>query len=310
MGRLHAEKVARLRDEGAGVLLHGVADLDLSLARDLASALGAEAATDFHSLLERTDAAIVAVPTVDHFKVVSEALRAGCDVLVEKPIAASLNEARELMDLAAAGRRMLQVGHLEWFNSAMVGIRGRIRRPRFVEARRVGSFPDRAIDIDVVRDLMIHDLDILQQLLGEEPDRIEAFGLSVLSDSIDFASARLRYPSGCLASLTASRLSQSATRRISFFEREASYSVDFLAPSVRIVQRVRGVSGSVPRFRIEDLELDQGDALLAQLRSFLNMVRDRKPPARIGVGTGDEALGALRTALRVLEAMPAAEEIG
>ncbi len=309
MGRRHAEKVVQLLGRGVGVSLQGVADLELGRARRVTAELGGHATTDFHALLGQIDAAIVAVPTVDHFKVVSDLLRAGCDVLVEKPIAATMKEARELVDLASAGNRILQVGHLEWFNSALQKVRGRIRRPRFIEAQRMGPFPDRAIDIDVVRDLMVHDLDILQQLLGEEPNQVEAVGFPVLTGSIDFANARLRYPSGCVANLTASRVSTTAAREIRFFEGDGHISVDLLTSSVRIVERERRPGGLGPRVRVEDLAIDRGDALLAQLEAFIGVVHSRTPPASVGAGGGDEALGALRTALRVLAAMDAIDPL-
>jgi predicted dehydrogenase len=242
----------------------------------------------------------VAVPTVEHFEVVSRLLEAGLDVLVEKPIAASLTEAERLLAMAQAGGRVLQVGHLEWFNSAMQVIRDYIRRPLFVEAHRMGPFPARATDVDIVRDLMIHDLDILQQVLGEEPERIEAVGISVLTANVDIANARITYPGGCIANLTASRVSATPMRKLRFFQRDGYFSIDFLAQSAVVLRRELDASDRVPQIRTEKLEVDRGDALLVQLRSFLQAVRSREKPAV----DGDAGVGALRTALRVLEAMP------
>src|SRR5690606_12496783 len=179
MGRLHAAKAARALP-GAATLI-GVADRHLERAEALARQLGGgvRAAAEPRALAGAADAAIVAVPTVAHAAVADALLDAGLDLLVEKPIAATLAEAEALVARARAAGRVLQVGHLEWHNPALVAVRGRIRRPRFVEAHRLGPFPGRATDVDVVRDLMIHDLDVVQRLLGEEPASLEAIGAPV-----------------------------------------------------------------------------------------------------------------------------------
>ena len=301
MGRLHAQKVAALAQEGLGVELAGVVDIDAARAEELAQKVGAPAATDFRALIANTDAAIVAVPTVEHFDVVRDLLLAGCDVLVEKPIAATLAEAEGMLALARDGGRVLQVGHLEWFNAAMGVIRHQLRDPRFVEVTRVGPFPGRATDIDVVRDLMIHDLDILQQILGEEPVQIEAVGVAVLTPQIDFANARLTFPGGCVATLTASRVSRMASRELRFFQSNGCFAIDLLAQSASIVHLdPRGDSTEAGEVRTEHLEVDRADALLGQLRDFVRAVQTREPPQ---VAAAD-ALGALRTAVRVVDAMP------
>jgi len=304
MGGLHAEKVVLATAEAE---LTAVVDVHYARAEKLAAHAGGRpfaSVDDLLAVVGRSggdlDAAIVAVPTVEHFEVVSRLLEAGLDVLVEKPIAASLTEAERLLAMAQAGGRVLQVGHLEWFNSAMQVIRDYIRRPLFVEAHRMGPFPARATDVDIVRDLMIHDLDILQQVLGEEPERIEAVGISVLTANVDIANARITYPGGCIANLTASRVSATPMRKLRFFQRDGYFSIDFLAQSAVVLRRELDASDRVPQIRTEKLEVDRGDALLVQLRSFLQAVRSREKPAV----DGDAGVGALRTALRVLEAMP------
>jgi predicted dehydrogenase len=304
MGGLHAEKVVLATAEAE---LTAVVDVHYARAEKLAAHAGGRPFASVDDLLAVVgraggdlDAAIVAVPTVEHFEVVSRLLEAGLDVLVEKPIAASLTEAERLLAMAQAGGRVLQVGHLEWFNSAMQVIRDYIRRPLFVEAHRMGPFPARATDVDIVRDLMIHDLDILQQVLGEEPERIEAVGISVLTANVDIANARITYPGGCIANLTASRVSATPMRKLRFFQRDGYFSIDFLAQSAVVLRRELDASDRVPQIRTEKLEVDRGDALLVQLRSFLQAVRSREKPAV----DGDAGVGALRTALRVLEAMP------
>ncbi len=312
MGRLHAEKVSALGNGGAEVALAGVADADAARARALADELGVPATGRFGELLGESDAVIVAVPTVDHHPVVREVLAAGCDVLVEKPIAVDLGEADDLLKLAHEGGRILQVGHLEWYNPAMQVIRERIQRPRFVEAHRLGPFPDRATDIDVVRDLMIHDLDIIQQILGEEPVRVEAIGVSVLSESVDIANARVTYPGGCVANLTASRVTPTPMRKLRFFQTDGYFSIDFLEQSALVLRRRTGdgeSGGDAREIQVETLDVNPADAMEAQLRSFLRSVRTREPSPANGPGSPGGACGALRTALRVIDAMPAADQL-
>jgi len=299
MGRLHAEKIAVLTQEDRGLELVGVADVLPERARGVAHRLETSAWAEHRPLLEKIDAVVVAVPTVSHFEIVRDALRAGVDVLVEKPIASTLDEAEQLLALATGGGRILQVGHLEWFNGAMRVIREHIRSPRFIEVHRLGPFPDRATDIDVVRDVMIHDLDILQQILGEAPSEIDAVGVPVLSAEVDIANARLRFPGGCIANLTASRVTSTPTRRIRFFQHDGYFSVDFLEQAAVAIRREPGEGGAPAAMRVEKLEVDRGDALVAQLRDFIAAVRTRKRPAVDGL----DGLDALRTAVRVNEAM-------
>ncbi len=299
MGPLHADKLVRLAAEDPHLELAGVVDIKPVRAQATAHRFGVPAYEDVSEILPHVDAVIVAVPTVEHFRVVRSVLEAGVDVLVEKPIAASIEEAERLLDLARRHGAVLQVGHLEWFNSAMDVIRDHFRRPRYVEACRIGPFPDRATDVDVVRDLMIHDLDILQQLLGHEPQRIEAVGLPVLTPKVDVASARLVYPCGCVANLTASRVSSSPARTIRFFQPDGTVSVDFLNQAGVVARRVEGGPKGAPRIVARKVEVTPGDALLAQLRAFVMAVRRLDRPRVDGEG----GLGALRTALRVHEAI-------
>jgi len=300
MGRLHATKIAALRDGGEGVTLAGVADVELERAREVATPLAAPAVRSAHELYAAADAAIVAVPTVEHYGVVREALSAGLDVLIEKPIAATLADAEELLALAKRADRVLQVGHLERFNGAMRRVAALIRRPRFVEGHRMGPFPARATDVDVVRDLMIHDIDLLQGFLGEEPARIESIGVPVLTHNVDIANARLTFPSGCVANLTVSRVSPTPMRKLRLFQPDGYISIDFLAQSAVIFRRFEEPGRAEPRIEMEKLEIDREDALLEELRAFVACVRTRATPSV----SGEDALSALRTALRVIDAMP------
>ncbi len=305
MGRLHLEKLAWLRDRESVVTLVGVADLDETKAREVAERFGTRGVSDFRELLDGADAAIVAVPTVRHFEVVDAVLEAGLHVLVEKPIAATLAEAEVLLERARAGARIFKVGHLEWFNSAMRAMQGMIRRPRFVEAHRLGPFPGRATDVDVVRDLMIHDLDVVQRLVGAEPERVEAVGVPVLSNEVDIANARLAFPGGCVANFTASRVSPTPMRKIRFFQADGYFSIDFLAQSAVVFRRLKPPGGGEPRIEMEKLDIDRDDALLAQLHAFLHAIRSGRPAWE----EGEAGLRALRTALRVVEALPPLDEL-
>ncbi len=304
MGRRHAQKVADLRQAGEPVRLAGVVDIVEQRAGDLGRRLGVPHSVDARDLIEHADAAIVAVSTVGHYEVVRCALLAGCDVLVEKPIAATLEEGEELIALARTQGRVLQVGHLEWFNNAMRVIRDRIRRPRFIEAHRMGPYSHRATDIDVVRDLMIHDLEILQRLVGEPPEQIEAIGIPVMSDKADIANARLTFPDGCVANLTASRVSLAPMRRLRFFQSDGYFSIDFLEQTAAVIRREVPNDSAPAELTVEKVEVDRGDALLGQLQHFIEAVRTGSKP----VVDGAEGLGALRTAVRVNEAMPPVED--
>jgi predicted dehydrogenase len=237
--------------------------------------------------------------------VVDAALQANLDVLVEKPIAATVAQGEDLLRAARERGRMLQVGHQEWFNPALRIVREQIRAPRFVEAHRLNFFSNRGTDVDVVRDLMIHDLDILQQLLGEAPASIDAIGTPVITSQLDIANARLVFPDGCIANLTASRVSLTPMRKIRFFQRDGYFSIDFLSQSVAIFKRLAGDGIEPPRVEMEELKIDPDDVLVAQLRAFVDAVRTRSVTG-VG-GSGSDALGALGTALRVIDAMPSVE---
>ncbi len=301
MGALHARKAASLPDV---VELVGISDHHPERAAALAEPLGVRAAADPLSLASSADAALVAVPTVAHAAVVQRLLAAGLDVLVEKPIAATLPEAEALLAQARAGGRVLVVGHIEWHNAALRAIRPTIRRPRFVEAHRMGPFPGRATDVDIVRDLMIHDLDVVQRLVGEEPESVEGIGVPVLSPQVDIANARLRFPGGCIANCTASRVSPTPLRKIRFFQADGYVSIDFLQHSAVIVRRTI-VPGSEPRIDVEPIRFDPEDALVEQLRGFASAVRARRDES----GSAEAGLRALRTALRVVESMPPMDEL-
>ncbi|MED5263214.1 MAG: Gfo/Idh/MocA family oxidoreductase [Myxococcota bacterium] len=296
MGTLHAEKVVALGLDGRAIELAGVCDIDAARAERLARKFGTHATTEVSSLLGMADAAIVAVPTVEHYQIVCRALERDCDVLVEKPITADLEQAENLIKRASERNRVLQVGHIEWFNAGIQAVQPRVHKPRLVEVVRVGPFAGRSTDTDVVRDLMIHDLDLVQQLIGEEPEKIEATGVAVLTDWIDVANARMTFPGGCTANFTASRVSRTSKRKLHIFQSDFSFEIDLSAQQASISH---ASSSDSARIDTEVIEAAPRDALLEQLRAFLACIEQAEAPP---VG-GLDGLGALRTALRVLDSM-------
>lgn len=307
MGGHHARKLRdRARDHG-DVVLTGISDRDPARAETLGAEVGAAAVADPEELYAGSDAAVIAVTAVAHYEVARRALAAGLDVLVEKPIAATLEEAENLVALAEREKRVLQVGHQEWFNAALRVVRTQIDRPRFAEIHRMGPFPERGTDVDVVRDLMIHDIEILQQLLGAEPEKVDAVGVPVLTDHADIANARLTFPGACVANLTASRVSVAPMRKFRLFQRDAYFSIDFGAQTAVLFRRVPDGEGG-KKIEMQQLETDPEDALAAQLEVFLAAVKARSL-AGLGGVSGAQAVSALRTALRVIAAMPETDDL-
>ncbi|HEX5795400.1 MAG TPA: Gfo/Idh/MocA family oxidoreductase, partial [Geminicoccaceae bacterium] len=231
-GRFHAEKYAAL----AGAELVAVVDRVPERAAEVAGRLGAVALDDPDALAGRVEAASVAVPTAEHFAVASRLLELGLHVLVEKPIASSLEEADALIALAAARARVLQVGHLERFNAALVALADVLRAPLFIESHRLAPFQPRGTDVDVVLDLMVHDIDLIQLLVGQALVAVDAVGVPVLSGHDDIANARLRFAGGCVANVTASRVSLKSERRMRIFQRDAYLSIDFQAGEASIAR--------------------------------------------------------------------------
>lgn len=307
MGGHHARKIADRARSAGDVVLVGIADRDLERARAVAGELGVPAFSEPKELYGEADAAIVAVTAVAHYEVAHQALEAGLDVLVEKPIAATLEEADALVALAARHERVLQVGHQEWFNVALRLVHEQIDHPRFGEIHRLGPFPERGTDVDVVRDLMIHDIEILQQLLGAEPEQVDAVGVAVITEQIDIANARLTFAGPCVANLTASRVSAQPLRKFRLFQRDAYFSIDFLEQKAALFRRVPDGAGG-KRIEVQQLETDPEDALAAQLDVFVRGLASRDVESEGGV-SGAQAAAALRTALRVIDAMPETGEL-
>ncbi len=267
----------------------------------VAAVPGARAVTDAAEILTEVDAVVVAVPTVGHLAVAMPFLERGVHVLVEKPIAASLADADALCAAAAKSGATLAVGHSERFNPAMLAARPLITRPRFMEVHRLSGFPERSLDIDVVYDVMIHDLDIVLAVDGTDVTSVEAVGINVLTPKVDIANARLKFASGCVANITASRISRDQVRKVRFFQTSSYVSIDYMAKEVE-AWRVTPQPGARPKIDGGPVTVTPGDALTAELTDFLTAIRERRAPTV----TGDAGRRALALAGRVHEAMTTA----
>ena len=299
LGQHHARLLASL----PGVTLAGVADIKPGRADEIASKYGAPAFLDAGELLDRVDAVSVAVPTVAHLEVAMPFLERGIATLVEKPLAASLEEADRLIARAEARGALLAAGHTERFNPAVAAALPLVSRPRFVEVHRLGAFPERSLDIDVIFDLMIHDLDLLIAAVGADVESVEAVGVNVLTPRTDIANARLRFADGCIANVTASRISRERVRKARFFQRESYVSIDFAAQEVE-VYRLAPREGR-PAIEGGRLDIVTEEPLKRELEDFVDAVRTRRAPTVTGAA-GREALA---LATRVAEAMTVTEEI-
>jgi predicted dehydrogenase len=294
LGRHHARILAALD----GVRLVAVVDTVREKATEIAAATGARAMFDARDLVGEVDAVTVAVPTEAHRDVSLPFLERGIAVLVEKPMARSLAEADDLVAAARASGATLAVGHTERYNPAVAAVLPLVRSPRFIEVHRLGVFPDRSLDIDVVFDLMIHDLDIILALVGSEVVSIEAVGVPVLTPKYDIANARLRFASGCIANVTASRISRDRVRKIRFFQQDAYLSIDYAAQEVEGWRLVRS-EGQRPGIQGGPLPVERDEPLKRELSDFVGAVRERRPP----LVDGEAGRRALELATRVAEKM-------
>ena len=294
LGRHHARIVAGLD----GARLTAVVDTIEERAAAAAAATGARAFSDYRAIVGEVDAVTIAVPTELHHQVALPFLERGTAVLVEKPMARTLMEADELVAAARASGATLAVGHTERYNPAVATVLPLVTSPRFIEVHRLGAFPERSLDIDVVFDLMIHDLDIILALVKSEVTSIEAVGVPVLTPKYDIANARLRFASGCIANVTSSRISKDRVRKIRFFQPDAYLSIDYAAQEV---EGWRLVHGEGPRPSIEGgpIPVARDEPLRLELADFIRAARERTTP----VVDGDAGRRALALATRVAEKM-------
>jgi predicted dehydrogenase len=294
LGRFHAQKYA----QAEGCELVAVVDARAEAREAVAAELHTQPLADYRTLLGAVDAVSVVTPTPAHFAITHDFLAAGAHVLVEKPITETASQARELIAQAAHAKRILQVGHLERFNSAILAAEPHLRSPRFVECHRLAPYRERGTDVNVVLDLMIHDIDIVQTIVNSDIVSIDAVGTPVFSDEIDIANARLRFANGCIANATASRVSMKTERKLRIFEDDAYLSLDLQQKILTLIKKrpASETPGALP-VTIEEQSLEAGDALKAEIGSFLDCIRTGRAP----VVPGEAGLMALETATRITE---------
>ena len=328
-GRNHARVYHELHKRGEPVELAAIVDADSARAQALAAQFGARAFRSVDEMLDtaQVDAASVAVPTIHHLEVAKILLESGVDVLIEKPLASSLDEADELIRAARNHQRIAQAGHLERFNPAVRATVPLVTQPMFFEVHRLSPFGPRALDVDVVLDLMIHDLDIVLSFVNSPVREVRAVGLPILSEKVDIANVRMEFDSGCVANFTASRVSTERVRKLRFFQPRQYVSVDYSRQDVimitvdspagggdqdarqsgfhlqdiqrAIAATAKKAMGIPPQFKIDKPRVEQEEPLQAELRSFLDSVRRRTPPV-VSLEDGRRALAA---ALQILEAI-------
>ncbi|MBS0378789.1 MAG: Gfo/Idh/MocA family oxidoreductase [Proteobacteria bacterium] len=298
LGRFHAQKYA----QSERCQLIGVADAREEARTAVAAELGTRAYADYRELLGQVDAVSVVTPTPLHFAIAREFLAAGAHVLVEKPITETAAEARELIAIAGKAGCILQVGHLERFNAAILAAEPHLKSPRFIECHRLAPYRERGTDVNVVLDLMIHDIDIVQTIVGAPIQSIDAVGTPVFSDEIDIANARIRFVNGCVANATASRVSLKTERKLRIFEDDAYLSLDLQQKILTLIRkRAPGDAPGMLPVHIEEQSLEQGDALRAEIDSFLDCIATGRSP----VVPGAAGLAALETATRITEQVEA-----
>ncbi len=313
-GKNHARVYHELQQQGEGVELFAVVDSDATQAQALARQFGCKAFSNLDDLRGHVDAASVAVPTVHHLDVASRLMTAGIDVLVEKPIASTVDEADELIRVAKAHQRIAQAGHLERFNPAVRATIPLINRPMFFEVHRLSIFTPRSLDVDVVLDLMIHDIDVVLTFVNSPLTDVRAVGLPVVTSKVDIANVRMEFESGCVANLTASRVSTERVRKLRFFQPHEYISIDYGRQDVLQItvtqqeklspEHLMAAAGDASAFPIPGVTLNkpkvqEEEPLHAELRSFVDAVRNRTTPL-VPLEDGRRALAA---AMRILAAI-------
>lgn len=315
-GRNHLRVYRELQQAGLPVELTAVIDWDAAVAAKAAAEFGVLGFDSVAACLAggAVDAASVCVPTVHHTRVAGELLAAGVDVLIEKPLAASLADADEILEASSRHGRIVQVGHLERFNPAVTAARGQLNRPMFFESHRLSVFTPRSLDVDVVLDLMIHDLDIVLSFVGSAVREVRAVGLPVLSQKVDIANVRLEFENGCIANFTASRVSTERVRKLRFFQPHQYLSVDFARQDLLMIDvtaaagmdmaklaQMAQQAGGHPSagLSLKKIPVEIGEPLRLEIESFLNAVRTRGVP----MVSGEEGRAALALALEINEAI-------
>lgn len=293
LGRFHAQKY---RDHAEATLV-GVVDASPARSAEVAAEVGCPAFTDYRELFGRVDLVSIAVPTQYHHAVARDCLAHGIHVLLEKPITQTVAEADELIGLAGERGLVLQVGHLERFNPAVRALQGVLKNPLFIESHRLAPFKPRGTDVNVVLDLMIHDIDILLSLVGHPVTTVNSVGVPVLSGEVDIANARLQFANGCVANVTASRASRETMRKVRIFQQDAYITIDYQNRSIAIYRRQPGANliPGLPDIAVEERTFAQGDALRDEIDAFVSAVRDDTPP----VVSGEDGKRALEVATQI-----------
>jgi predicted dehydrogenase len=301
LGKYHAEKYALMDD----VELVGVADIIPDNAHAVAEKFNTNAYTNYKDLVGKVDAVSVVTQTPLHFAISKDFLENNVDVLIEKPITTTLEEADTLIDIADDRKAIIQVGHLERFNPAIIALEDVVNQPMFIESHRLSIYQERGTDVDVVLDLMIHDIDIILNFVKSEVKNIEAIGVSVVSPHRDIANARLTFTNNCVANVTASRISMKLMRKIRLFQKDAYISLDYANRDVIIARKGNNnSSGIIPGMEIKQMHFHQADALDAELRSFIRCVSTRAVPAV----SGREGRNALKVALSIIDQIEQTEQ--
>jgi predicted dehydrogenase len=293
LGQFHAEKYAGIPE----VELVGLVDADLDRATLLAGKLNTRAFIDAASLYGKVDAVSIVTPTVLHHRIAKQFLEQGVHVLVEKPMTETIEQADELIGLAARKNVLLQVGHIERFNPAVTAVKSLLKTPRYITAERAAPYTVRCTDVNVVLDLMIHDLDIVMDLAGSLPKELSAAGVSLMTDEIDMATARIVYHNGCIADVTASRISDEKKRLLRIFDGQAIYTSDYQTQKAT-VSRVK--AGDIPQLMVKDISSDRRDTLGDEIRAFVQSVRSGVRPLVSGI-EGRRALALARTITDAIE---------
>ncbi|OHB25974.1 MAG: UDP-N-acetyl-D-glucosamine dehydrogenase [Desulfuromonadaceae bacterium GWC2_58_13] len=293
LGRFHAQKFAALDD----VELVGVVDTFADRAAEVAAEVGTQPYADYRELLGRVDLVSIVVPTQYHFQVARDCFEAGCHVLLEKPVTRTVEEADRLIELARQKKCVFQVGHLERFNPAILALQGVIKNPQFIESHRLAPFKPRGTDVNVVLDLMIHDIDIILSIVGHPIKMVNSVGVPVLSGEVDIANARLQFENGCVANVTASRVSREAMRKVRIFQPDAYISIDYQERKISMYRKCEGEAmiPGLPNIVMEEKSFTQSDALMAEIRSFVDVIRNGTQP----VVSGEDGRRALEVALQI-----------
>lgn len=294
LGRFHAQKFYQLENS----TLAAVADKDFGKAQEVAAATSCTPVADYHELLGQVDAVSIVVPTNLHFEVAQKFLCNQSHVLVEKPITTTLDQADTLIALARQHDRVLQVGHLERFNPAIVALEKELTEARFIESHRLAPYKPRGTEVNVILDLMIHDIDIILDVVESDVDTIDARGIAVLSDDIDIANARIVFRNGCVANVTASRVSTTTDRKMRIFQNDAYLSVDFQNRELAVYRKgQQEMYPGVPNIDVKKTCCDKSDALLTEIDSFLSCIANGSLPKV----TGQDGKRALQTAISISE---------